>query len=146
MAFQSEPGTIRWKLHCNSTPQTVYDALATDDGRAHFWAESAVEKDGLITFIILGYEPYQGRVISRSPPTQFSVEYFGTIVEFSLKENNNGGTDLSLVATNIDESIRMEMTAGWVSVLMAMKAWVDHGADLRNHDKDRTWAYGYVDN
>jgi len=124
MAFQSEPGTIRWKLHCNSTPQTVYDALATDDGRAHFWAESAVEKDGLITFIILGYEPYQGRVISRIPPTQFSVEYFGTIVEFSLKENNNGG----------------------VSVLMAMKAWVDHGADLRNHDKDRTWAYGYVDN
>jgi len=146
MAFQSEPGTIRWKLHFNSVPQKVYDALTTDEGRAGFWAETATEKGGFITFTILGYEPYRSRVIKRSPPTHFSVEYFGSVVDFTLKENNNGGTDLKLKATNVDETFRMEMTAGWVSVLMAMKAYVDHGVDLRNHDATRTWSDGYADN
>lgn len=146
MAFQSEPGTISWKLHCSSTPQKVYDALATDEGRAGFWAESATEKDNFITFSIPGYEPYKSRIIKRDPPTQFCIEYFGTIVSFTLKENDNSGTDLTLLANSVDDAIRMEMTAGWVSVLMAMKAYVDHGIDLRNHDKTRTWSAGYADN
>lgn len=37
------------------------------------------------------------------------------------------------------------MTAGWVSVLMAMKAAVDHGVDPRNHDEERPWVRGYAD-
>jgi len=146
MPFQSEPGTIHWKLHCNSAPQKVFSALATDEGRASFWAESAVEKDDLITFSILGYEPYRSRLLKQVPPLQYCIEYFGTVVEFTLKEDINGGTDLTLLATDVDESIRMEMTAGWVSVLMAMKAYVDHGIDLRNHDRNRTWSAGFVDN
>ncbi len=51
-----------------------------------------------------------------------------------------------MVATEVDESIRMEMIAEWVSVLMAMKATVDHDVDLRNHDKSRAWGNGYADN
>jgi hypothetical protein len=39
-----------------------------------------------------------------------------------------------------------EVTAGWVSVLMALKAAVDFGIDLRNHDPARAWAAGYADN
>ena len=38
------------------------------------------------------------------------------------------------------------MIAGWVSVLMAMKAYVDHGVDLRNHNENRVWSNGYADN
>lgn len=53
-----------------------------------------------------------------------ALEYFGTIVEFSLQDE----------------------VAGWVSVLMAMKAAVDHGVDLRTHDESRTWGDGYADN
>ena len=32
MSFQSEPGTIRWKVHFRSSPDMVFDALATDAG------------------------------------------------------------------------------------------------------------------
>jgi hypothetical protein len=39
-----------------------------------------------------------------------------------------------------------EVLPGWVSVLMALKAYVDHGVDLRNHDAARTWDQGYCDN
>ena len=41
---------------------------------------------------------------------------------------------------------RSEVTAGWVSVLLAMKAAVDYGVDLRNHDETRTWSSGFADN
>ena len=30
MSFQSEPGTIRWKVHFRSSPDMVFDALATE--------------------------------------------------------------------------------------------------------------------
>lgn len=146
MSFQFEAGVIRWKVHFRSPPEKVFEVLATDAGRARYWAEAAPEVDGVITFHILNYEPFSGRILSRREPSLFKLEYFGTIVEFSLTGDGRNGTDLSLVATEVDESIRMEMIAGWVSVLMAMKATVDHDVDLRNHDKSRAWGNGYADN
>jgi uncharacterized protein YndB with AHSA1/START domain len=146
MSFQTEKGVIRWRMHFTSPPEKVFAALATDTGRARFWAETAPEVDGVITFHILNYEPFSGRVLSKMEPSLFKLEYFGTIVEFSLKSDGKSGTDLSLVATEVNESIRMEMVAGWVSVLMAMKAAVDHNVDLRNHDLTRSWSDGYADN
>lgn len=124
----------------------VFEALATDAGRARFWAEAAPEVDGVITFYILNYEPFSGRILLRLEPEIFKLEYYGTVVEFSLSGDGQGGTDLSLLATEVDESIRMEMVAGWVSVLMAMKAAVDHNIDLRNHDESRAWGTGFLDN
>lgn len=146
MPFQSEPGIVRWKMHFASPPQKVFEVLATDEGRASFWAESAPERDGRITFNFIGHEPYTGRVLRREPTRLFAIEYFGSQVEFTMEPDGAGGTDLSLVSTQVDESIRMEVVAGWVSVLMAMKAAVDHGIDLRNHDASRTWEDGYADN
>ncbi len=63
-----------------------------------------------------------------------------------LESDGKGGTDLSLLAENVDESVRMEMASGWVSVLMAMKGALDFGIDLRNHDPERTWPRGFADN
>lgn len=146
MSFQPEAGVIRWKVHFGSPPSKVFEALATDAGRARFWAERAPEVDGVITFHILNYAPFSGRVLSRREPSLFKLEYYGTIVEFGLTSDGGTGTDLSLVATEVDESIRMEMAAGWVSVLMAMKAAVDHDIDLRNHDESRAWGNGFLDN
>jgi hypothetical protein len=146
MSFQAEKGVIRWKVHFRSPPEKVFEALATEAGRSRFWAEAAPEVDGVITFHILNYEPFYGHVLLRREPSLFKLQYYGTIVEFSLTGNGGSGTDLSLVATEVEESIRMEMVAGWVSVLMAMKAAVDHNIDLRNHDKSRAWGNGFLDN
>jgi hypothetical protein len=74
------------------------------------------------------------------------LEYFGARHDFALAPDGKGGTDLTLVATGVEASIREEMLSGWVSVLMAMKAAVDHGVDLRNHDPERTWQQGFADN
>jgi uncharacterized protein YndB with AHSA1/START domain len=145
VSFQEASGIIRWKTHFASAPERVFEALATDEGRSTYWAESAIERDGIIEFRIHNYAPFTGRVLARQAPHLFALEYFGTRVTFTLAADGQGGTDLSLLAEEVDESIRTEMIAG-VSVLMAMKAAVDHGVDLRNHDPRRSWVDGYADN
>jgi uncharacterized protein YndB with AHSA1/START domain len=136
---------IRWRLHLASPPEAVWELLATDEGRAEFWAESAIERDGVITFAFPNGEEAKGRVLEADPPTRLAVDYLGSAATFELAPDGARGTDLTLVHEVKDES-HAEINAGWVSVLMALKAAVDHGIDLRNHDAERTWWQGYCDN
>jgi uncharacterized protein YndB with AHSA1/START domain len=139
--------TIRWRLHLASPPGAVYDLLATADGRARFWAESATEADDHIEWVWPGGLSARTRIIHASPPQRFSVEYFGgSVVTFGLGDDGSGGTDLTLTDAGVRDVDWAETHAGWVSVLMALKALADHGVDLRNHDPTRTWESGYVDN
>ena len=146
MGFQNEDGVIRWEMHFHSPPDKVYEALATAEGRAKYWAESAEEDNGVIEFNILGYPPFNGKVLETIPGKMYKIEYFGSEITFNLHSDQSSGTDMELNATNVNESMKYEMTAGWVSVLMAMKAAVDFGVDLRNHDEKRTWTQGFADN
>ena len=40
---------------------------------------------------------------------------------------------------------RDELLAGRLNVLLPMKASIDHGIDMCNHDPDRAWWQGYAD-
>lgn len=146
--FQGDPDTaIRWRMHFRSGPADVFQALATPEGRSRFWAESAHEQDGVIRFVVPGGLENRGRIVEAVTERCFAVEYFGWIVRFDLNPDSSGvGTDLEMTCRNVPAAERMEAIAGWVSVLMAMKAAVDHGVDLRNHDPERTWWQGYADN
>lgn len=146
MSFQGEPGVLRWRVHFASPPEAVFDALATAEGRQSFWADSAAEQDGVITFVIGRYPPYRAAILARDRPRVFSLRYFDTHVLFELEGDGTGGTDLLLTARGIAAEEKSEFTAGWVSVLLNMKAAVDFGVDLRNHDERRTWLEGYADN
>lgn len=146
MNFQANSDTILWNIHFRSSRQKVFDALATDAGRAKFWAESTEEKDGHITFHIYNYPSFTGKILAKEAPYLFELEYFGTTVRFELQSDGHDGTILHLQAKVNDSALREEMTAGWVSVLMAMKASVDFDVDLRNHDPNRAWAQGFADN
>jgi uncharacterized protein YndB with AHSA1/START domain len=147
MVFQSDTTTIRWRLHLKSSPQAVYQKLSTDEGRASFWAESAVEQDGMIHFVFPNQAEWNGKILENVPPERFQVEYYGgTIATFELNPDSSGGTDLTLTDQGIPGNDRSEVLAGWVSVLMALKASVDFGIDLRNHNPKWTWDEGYVEN
>jgi hypothetical protein len=132
---------IRWRLHLAAAPEAVLALLATDEGRAGFWAESAAERDGAVEFRFPNGEQWRGRVLERGPGV-FAVDYFGSPARFELAEDGRGGTDLTL--THGDE--HPDTRPGWVSVLLALKAAADFGVDLRNHDPARTWDQGFVDN
>ena len=136
---------VRWRVHLASPPEAVWELLATDAGRARFWAESAQERDGTIEFLFPNGERYEGRIVEAAPLRRYAVDYFGTPARFQLALDGVGGTDLTLVH-EVGDEWHAEVSAGWVSVLMALKAAADHGVDLRNHDASRTWRQGYCDN
>ena len=147
MTFQSESDIIRWKLHLKSSPEAIYQKLSTDEGRASFWAESAAEEHNVIHFIFPNQAEWKGKILEKKPPHQFKVEYYGgSVTTFELSPDNADGTDLTLTDQGVPQEDRIEVIAGWVSVLMALKASVDFGVDVRTHDPSRTWDEGYVEN
>ena len=147
MTFQPNADRIEWRLHLRSSPERVFAMLATDEGRRQFWAESADECDGIIRFRFPDGSELQTRILERTPPALFVVEYFGgTTVTFEVAPDESGGTELLLRETGTPANDRNENIAGWASVLLCLKGAVDYGIDLRNHDQQRTWAEGYVDN
>lgn len=145
--FQKDSKKIVWKIHFRSSRAKVYKFISTDKGRATWWAESAIEKDGKITFEFENSFRWEGKVSARIKNRKFAVNYLGSTVTFNLSSDGKKGTDLILWhKIPKDNPDRPETAAGWVSVLMAMKAAVDYGVDLRNHDAKRAWIFGYCDN
>jgi len=133
---------VRWRLHLASPPEAVHQLLGAPAGRVRFWADKAPESDGEIHFRFPDGTRLRARVLANEPPSLFALDYFGADTRFELEPDGRGGTDLTLTSTDTDP----ETLAGWVSVLLALKAAADFDVDLRNHDPERTWAQGYVDN
>ena len=138
-------GPIRWRLHIPAPPEAVFDALDSDQGRASFWAESAVETDGTIEFRFINGTTCRSRVLERRPPHLLAIDYMGGPVRFELVSDGRGGTDLLLTHDGVDSEEWSEVHAGWLNVLFPLKAWVTHRVDLRNHDPERSWDQGYAD-
>jgi hypothetical protein len=146
MPCDPKTGRITWRIHLVSSPESVYELLNTDWGRASFWAESAREHNGAITFQFPNGTTCTGTILRQSSPSYFVIDYFGSQVEFHLASDGSDGTVLSLVDHGSTEVDRQETYAGWVSVLMALKATADFGIDLRNHDPSRSWDEVFADN
>jgi uncharacterized protein YndB with AHSA1/START domain len=139
-------GVVRWRIHLRAAPQAVFAALATDAGRARFWAESAAERDGVLQFRFSNGQRLDAPILAMDAPRRFRVAYFGgSTATFDLAPDGAGGTDLTLTETDVPVGELEQNRAGWISVLLSLKAAVDHGVDLRNHDPARTWEQGYVD-
>ena len=147
MSFQNDPQTIHWRLHLRSPVDVVYQALSTDAGRASFWAESAVERHGVIHFVFPNGVIWDAPILEAVPPHKFALRYYGnSTAAFTLQDDGQGGTDLILTDRGVQQEDHLEVTAGWVSVLLSLKAAVDFGVDLRNHDAQRHWEFGYAEN
>ncbi len=145
--FQDDPDTIRWRLHLKSPIAKVFAMLSTQEGRESFWAESAAERNGVIHFVFPNGVTWDTEILQAIPPHTYAVRYYGNSeAVFELADDGNGGTDLTLTDANVPAQDRTEVIAGWVSVLMSLKAAVDFGVDLRGHDATRHWDSGYVEN
>ena len=141
----SDP-TLQWRLHLQSPPAEVFRAISTPTGQMGFWVEWAQRSGNEIDVVFPDGSREKMTVLEAAIPHRFVVRYFGSITEFDLASDDGGGTDLTIHAHEVPDDQRAEVAAGWVSVLLALKAAVDYGIDLRNHDAARTWANGYVDN
>ena len=115
-------------------------------GRGSFWALSADEEGGVIHFRFANGQQLESRVLERVPSTRYRITYFGgSLVTFQLEADARGGTDLTLIEEGAPPAEEEQDRAGWVSVLLLLKAAADFGIDLRSHDPMRTWDHGFVD-
>lgn len=120
--------------------------LTSDAGRARFWAASAVAHDGQIRFQFANGQECVSEILEMTPPSVFRLTYFnGSIVTFTLDSNDRGGTTLLLTEENVAANEWLDNFAGWVSVLLNLKAAADFGVDLRNDHPSCTWDAGFVD-
>lgn len=69
----------------------------------------------------------------------------GGSVRIELSSGGVEGTDLLLTHSGVPLDDWIEVHAGWLNVLLPLKAWVAHGIDLRNHVTHRTWDHSYAD-
>jgi len=137
---------IVYRLRLDSPAERVFALLATDRGRGAFWAERTEQQKEDIVFYFSNGEKLLSRVLESNPPHRLSITYFnGSIVTFDIQEQPTE-TELQLRETNLSALDERQNRAGWVSVLLNLKAQADHGIDLRNHHPQYTWSEGYVDN
>lgn len=151
VAAPAESRSILWRVHLRSAPAKAFEFLSTDAGREKFWAERSLarrEADGTVVELVFpNGQRLECRVRASEPGRRFAVDYFGgSRAEFALVDDGCGGTDLTLTETGVPAAEWAENYAGWVSVLLALKAACDHGVDLRTHDAHRTWDQRYVEN
>lgn len=138
-------GPIRWKMHVPATPEKVFQALNTDEGRASFWAVSAKEENGFIAFQFINGMSDRSRILERVASRIFAIEYFGSEARFDLEPDGAGGCDVLLTHQNVEAEVWNEVHAGWLNVLFPLKAMVGFGIDLRNNNPKRLWEHGYAD-
>jgi hypothetical protein len=125
----------QWKVHFKSAPSEVYRAISTPLGRSRFWAESAKESDGVIHFVLPGNRADDAPIERAVREHLYVVRLFGERISFALAPDESRGTDLTFTHEGEPDPTT------WVSLLLRLKAHVDYGADLRNHDPSRTGAY-----
>src|SRR5512138_171613 len=111
-------GPIHWRLFIPVAPDRVYAALATDSGRASFWAESACESDEHIVFVFPGGVRHRARILQRLPPRRFVLTYFGGTAAFDLVPAAEGGTDVLLTHEGVRADDWHDTHAGWLNVLL----------------------------
>lgn len=138
------PPLIDWRVHFGSPPEAVWEAWTTDEGRERFWAETSRGDNAGFDLGFINGERLRVEVIEAHAVERLIFRYFGgSTVTVELVPDGGGGCDLRLREEGAPEPL--ENYAGWVSVLLACKAAVDFGVDLRSRDPGRSWDVGFVD-
>lgn len=135
---------IDWRIHLASPPWKVWRAWTTDAGRERFWAEASGAAEGGFDLAFVNGEALRVEVVEAQADRRLVFRYFGgSTVTVELAPDGAGGCDLRLREEGAPDPLANR--AGWVSVLLACKAAVDFGIDLRSRDPARSWDAGFVD-
>jgi uncharacterized protein YndB with AHSA1/START domain len=137
---------IEWRVHLSSPPDAAFDLWTSDSGRERFWAERSERSEDGFTLGFSNGQSLRVEVEASERPRRFGFRYFGgSQVTVELEPDGAGGCDLTLREEAPPPHEHLENYAGWIPVLLAMKAALDFEVDLRSHDPTRSWERRYVD-
>ena len=146
MSIVVAPGVLRWRVELPASPEKVYAMLTTDAGREMFWAESSHRHDDRIELSFSDGTTECAAIVDERSPHSFAIRYFGALTTFELSPLVDGRTLLEVRAQDVPPGDQVDVAAGWVSVLLCLKARLTTGVDLRNHAPSQSWRNGFVDN
>jgi uncharacterized protein YndB with AHSA1/START domain len=146
MCLATTAGGLRWRVALPAPREDVWALLATDAGRERFWAETSQQSGKRVELRFADGTTTRLEVLASNAPTSIAVRYFDAKTTFELTSTSGGLTLLEVTADNVLPADTIDVAAGWVSVLLCLKAYVMAGLDLRNHDPRYAWSAGFVDN
>jgi uncharacterized protein YndB with AHSA1/START domain len=136
---------IVWRLRLAAAPDRVFAAWLSAGDHERFWCErSEMMPDGNFRQHFIDGTVATCAIEEWKAPDYIRMRYFDSQVEIHLARRGDG-TDLTLIALGVERHHWNDVHAGWLNVLLPLKAWIDFDVDLRNHDPFRTWAQRYVD-
>jgi hypothetical protein len=139
VAFRAAVSVIVWRLHLASPPALVYDFLGPDESHSYFWAVSESEPHLAHTDGSL----WHNATVEREPQRRLALHYVGgSVTTFDLVDDGDGGTFLQLTDMGAPAEDRTGVIAGWIALLLALKATVDFSANLGGHDAAWSRAMG----
>lgn len=145
---------FRLRIEIAAPPQKVFDAWTSRELLEKWFPVAGViepRKGGRIMLTFLGGDSHDDRVTSARRPgrLQFPFGKRGEQVRISLRKVR-GGTLCELhqfnMGTTPKAKIEMHMGCqqGWTFFLTNLKAFLEHGLDLRSHDPRKSYRQGYV--
>jgi uncharacterized protein YndB with AHSA1/START domain len=142
---------INMSVKLATSRDRVWQALTTPSGITSWWSERAeIEPSdgGLLRLLFPNRRMLDSKVIMCRPPHFLSFVYFGgTRASFEVTSHPAGGSVVTVSDSGFSsQEDYAETLAHWASVLLALKAFLDFGVDLRNHTSAFNWEKGYVDN
>ena len=145
-ATSARDGTDRiiWRLRLAAAPGRVFEAWLNPADHVRFWCERSERGPSGFRLHFIDGTAEECSLEDATAPSQIVFRYFASRVEIRI-EHCDGGTDLTLTASEVPADEWHDVHAGWLNVLLPFKAWVDFGIDLRHHDPRRTWRSRYVD-
>ena len=134
--------------------EKVYRAWTDEKMIVKWFTEKAViepRKGGRLYFEWIGGDKLETNVILARKPSKFVFPFGGKSVEVAISLSAaKGGTVVELHQYNMSTapktrvSMHMGCKEGWAFFLTNLKAFLEHGIDLRGHDPRRCYVQGYV--
>jgi uncharacterized protein YndB with AHSA1/START domain len=142
---------IQMSVKLGASRERVWQGLTTPSGITSWWAERAEIQPadgGLLRLVFPNRRMLDSKVVMCRPLQLMSFVYFGgTRAQFELEALPQGGTAVTVTDRGFSsQEDYAETMAHWTSVLLALKAHLDFGIDMRNHNPSFNWEHGFVDN
>jgi uncharacterized protein YndB with AHSA1/START domain len=143
---------VRFSTFIRSTPERVFDALATAEGLDKWFTSSCTLETRAGGNLVFRWKDhglegftgeYQGSVVEWRRSALFAFQWpvdlgnYRTTVTVSLQEKSiphlGTGTVVRIEEGTYEDSVQglqdmFRRTAGWAEVLTLLKLWVEHGA------------------
>lgn len=146
MATKPSASFTSWRVHLSAPRELVFALLTPEDEPSLYLASTADQLDDEGGWIAPEGAHLKDATLELLPPRRLTARYAGGgVATLDLTDDGRGGTDLRLTDAGQPAEDRTELVAGWVSVLLALKASVDFSLDLRDHDHRTFWTGAYVE-